>query len=254
MLIKNSTSVGFQCCVCGKIAVQTMELFDYGRKKNIVLFCPKCHSEIFRAEKTKKGGYNVDIGCPVCFTPHRYDMTAAQLWNSEILSLKCAFEDSETLIIGKEIKVVEIIKDVFEPFEPFTPGDYYLDDYSEVDDEAEDSEVDRAVINNFLRYLRMMSNDSDDEFLSVEDVLDSSYIPDEDMTVVKFIINICRMIEKNLVECKCGKCNCGTTDVETEISGDVLAVICNSCGRRLEFGLAPESIAKLSTMDYISIT
>ncbi len=256
MLIRKSTSVGFQCCVCGKISTHTMELFSLGNKRNIILACPECGSEIFRAEKTKKDGYNVDVACPVCFTPHRYNMSMSQFWQSDILSLKCAFENSEALIFGDADKVKEAADSLFEPFEPFVPSEHYFGDYDDIDFEIDEEkeEFKQAMVNNFLRYLRLMNSD-EDEILSVEDVLDSSYIPDEDMLIVRFIINICRLIELNKIECVCGKCSCGTTDVETQINDNILSVICNSCGRSIDIDLSREDILEeLMDLDYIRFT
>lgn len=251
MFIRKSTSVGFQCCVCGKISTHTMELFELGNKQNIIFACPECGSEIFRAKKIKKSGYSIDVACPVCFTPHRYNMSMSKFWQSDIISLKCAFEDSEALILGDADKVKEATESLFEPFEPFLPSEHYYDDF-ETDEERD--EFKQAAVNNFLRYLRLMNSD-EEEILSVEDVLDSSYIPDEDMLVVRFIINICRLIECEKIECVCGELRCSVSDVETQINDNVLSVICTSCGRSIDFDLSCEKkLKEFINLDYIRIT
>lgn len=258
MLIKKSTNVGFQCCVCGRIGTHTMELFKFGKKNTIVFVCPDCGSEIFRAEKNKKGGYGINIGCPVCFTPHRYNLSTAQFWSSEFISLKCIFENSAALILGTSERIEDAISNVFEPFgpfEPFDPSDYYFDG---CDDELclDDAEVRQVIVNNFLKYLRSVDSGIEGEgYLSVEDVLDNSYIPDDDMIVIRFIINICRLIELNQIECDCGQCNCGATDVETQINENILSIICNNCGRRIDIELNPRNIQeRFSDLNYINIT
>lgn len=253
MLIRNSTSVGFQCCVCGHIGIHTMELFVHGKQQNIELLCPKCGAEVFKAHKVKKGGYNVEVPCPVCFTPHDYNMSMLNLWNSEILSLKCAYENSEASLIGEKSRVTELLDEVFEPFEPFEPSNHYLNDEDFDLEKAADKDIEKSVVNNFLKYLRMTSGFGD-EFLSVEDVLDDSYIPEEDMTVIKFIIKICQLIEDDCIDCVCGECDFGSTDAETEICDNVLSIVCKNCGRKLEIELDPINIkTNFSDIEFINI-
>lgn len=250
MIIRNSTSVGSQCCVCGNIDIHTLNLFEHGKQKNIVLLCPKCGAEVFKAQRAKKGGYNVDVPCPVCFAPHSYNMSVLQLWSSEILSLKCAYENSEALLIGEKSRVEELLDEVFEPFEPFEPSSHYLNDDL---DGIDGRNVESSDMNNFLNYIRMFSA-CDDGIFSVEDVLDSSYISEDDMIVVKFIIKICKLIEDDCIKCGCGECDFGSTDVKTEINENILSIICKNCGKRLDIDLDPKNIeTNFSDIEFINI-
>ncbi len=111
MLITTRTYLALQCQHCDKLFLHTLSRFDYSGQNARDIIC-ECGSRLVTICRMPKGGYNLQLACPICESKHIISLSGKELWHSDSLLLLCENTGVEIGFIGEAEKARQWIKQV----------------------------------------------------------------------------------------------------------------------------------------------
>lgn len=112
MITKTSTAAGFQCPSCGRIQIQELSAFSFGKGRKQML-CRHCDRPFGEWELDVKDGYRITLSCVDCFTPHTFSVGRRQFWQSRLQTFVCPHSEEMILAVGEKDCVAMVLEENF---------------------------------------------------------------------------------------------------------------------------------------------
>lgn len=117
MLIKQTRIITYVCPACGLTHFETISLFNFSGKSEVVVSCKCGKSQLKLVTKDYKA-YNVSVPCMGCGNQHNYTLGFHEMWVKPINIMKCKQNKLEFCLVGndnevrKELDILEKEKDL----------------------------------------------------------------------------------------------------------------------------------------------
>lgn len=112
MITKSSTAAGFQCLSCGRIQMQELSAFSYGKGRKQMV-CRHCGRPFGEMESDAKDGYRLTLSCMDCFMPHTFSVGKRQFWQSRLQTFLCPNSEEMILAVGEKACVAMALEENF---------------------------------------------------------------------------------------------------------------------------------------------
>lgn len=110
MKVRNYTTLGYTCLLCGGRRENTIKAFDCSGAAEFSVCCPVCGIEAVRVVNRGKGSYEVMQNCGFCGDSHIYDVPIHTFWETEIVELTCPEHMNTVMAIGDTNTVRKVMK------------------------------------------------------------------------------------------------------------------------------------------------
>ncbi len=109
MKVRNYTTLGYSCLLCGVARENTIKVFDCSGAAEFSVCCPVCGIEAVSITNRGSGSYEVALNCGFCGENHVYDVPIHTFWETEIVELTCPEHMNTVMAIGDTDTVREVI-------------------------------------------------------------------------------------------------------------------------------------------------
>ena len=113
MIVRNYTTVGFQCFKCGNVQNKKLNTFEYSGNKMFNILCDSCNKSIASLEKKGKDKYKFSFSCVECGYSHSCTFPVNEFWQTDLKKIKCPDTNDIAFVIGSESKVMPVIEENF---------------------------------------------------------------------------------------------------------------------------------------------
>ena len=123
MFIKHRKTTAYACPACASIQFKQVNLFR--APLNIQCKVNSCKNDCVQIERAKEG-FRIIVLCPVCHTPHQYNMKATALFADKLTILRCPNSGDEIFWIGDAQPVEDAVDSFFSGGEDIDPENLEL--------------------------------------------------------------------------------------------------------------------------------
>lgn len=111
MLINTQTTLALRCPHCGKLDFYALSRFSCSGGSIAKVNC-ECGAGLLSVCQKGKGIFRLQVDCVMCETKHVLSYKSVELWNSEVLTIKCESTGVDIGFIGNKDAVLKSVKRV----------------------------------------------------------------------------------------------------------------------------------------------
>jgi len=111
MLISTQTTMALRCPHCGKMDFYALSRFNCSGRSIAKISC-ECGANLLSICQKGKGLFRLQINCGMCETKHILTLKGEEIWNTDVLPLKCESTEVEIGFIGLKDAVMKSVKKI----------------------------------------------------------------------------------------------------------------------------------------------
>lgn len=104
MLMKQARTITYACPVCGLTHFESISLFNFSGKSEVVIRC-KCGKSYLKIVTKDYKTYNVSVPCMGCGNQHKYILNFHDMWIKPMNIIKCKQNMLEFCLVGNDSEV-----------------------------------------------------------------------------------------------------------------------------------------------------
>jgi hypothetical protein len=109
MIISTQLSLALRCPLCGQLENHTVSLFEFSKHGPLKITCKCGFNKLIINTKNFKDFY-LQLSCLICEEVHIIKFTRQELWEKQLVVLRCTDTGQELGYIGEDTAIVKIIK------------------------------------------------------------------------------------------------------------------------------------------------
>lgn len=113
MLIKSTTTAGFQCPSCGNIQSRELHCFHFGGTGAHEILCNSCGRKVAVLQRKKKGQIQLKVDCLDCYDEHMFPLRPGLFWQTPLKAFQCCETQETIFLIGEADLVDEAMQRAF---------------------------------------------------------------------------------------------------------------------------------------------
>jgi len=113
MIVRNYTTVGFQCFKCGNVQKKKLNTFEYSGNKMFNILCDSCNKSVASLERKGKDKYKFSFSCVECGSLHSCTFPVNEFWQTDLKKIKCPDTSDIAFVIGSDTNVLSVIEENF---------------------------------------------------------------------------------------------------------------------------------------------